>query len=268
MQIQGSRVLITGASRGIGESIARALHAAGATVALAARNEASLRAVSTALGSRTSIHPIDLSEPTQLNGWIDNVEHEIGGPIDILVNNAGIDLVGSFATRSASDVHRIHQVNLLSPIELCRQVLPAMLERGGGHLVNVSSTAATGAFSGLAMYGSTKAGLSNFTRILRHEIQGSGVQTTVVSLGPVLTDMLDEVNAFEPTRKSFDRMRRLQLMPNIKREAVAKQVVSAIAKNKAHVRMPRRAAMYPALAEVPQTLVNLVLKGIDRGYRP
>jgi uncharacterized protein len=256
MQLDGSRVLVTGASRGIGESIARRCAQAGATVALAARDTEKLDALAASLGPNTVVCPIDLSEPAQVDGWIATVEDRIGGPIDVLINNAGLDMVGLLADKSADDVRRIHQVNLLSPIELIRQVLPSMVSRRSGHIVNVSSTAACGGFSGLAMYGSTKAGLSNFTRILRAELKGTGVETTVVSLGPVPTDMLATINEFDPARKAFRRFRRLQLMPNVDRDKVADAVIDAIRSERAHVRLPRRAAIYPAMAEFPQHMVN------------
>jgi uncharacterized protein len=256
MQLDGTRVLITGASRGIGEAIARRCGQAGASVALAARDTEKLDALALELGERAVVCPIDLSDPAQVDGWIATVEDRIGGPIDILINNAGLDMVGLLTDRTADDVRRIHQVNLLSPIELIRQVLPAMVVRRSGHIVNVSSTAACGGFSGLAMYGSTKAGLTNFTRILRAELRGTNVHTTVVSLGPVPTDMLDAVNEFDPARRAFRRFRRLQLMPNVGRDAVADAVIDAIRAERAHVRLPKRAAIYPAMAELPQHLIN------------
>lgn len=259
MQLDGARVLVTGASRGIGEAIARRCHGAGAHVALAARDRPKLEALAAELGARASVHPIDLSDPNAIDGWVGRVEAEIGGPIDVLINNAGLDEVGPLTSKSAEDVRRIHQVNLIAPIELCRQVLPGMLARGSGHLVNVSSMAAVGAFSGMTIYGSTKAGLTNFTRILRHELKGKPIGMTVVSLGPVPTDMLAHVDEFEPVRRAFQRFRRLQMMPNVDREVVADAVVDAIRAGNAHVRLPRRAASYPWIAEIPQMLINVVL---------
>jgi short-subunit dehydrogenase len=259
MQLDAARVLVTGASKGIGEAIARRCHGAGAHLALAARDRSRLDALAAELGSRASVHPIDLSDPGALEGWIGRVEAEVGGPVDVLVNNAGLDEVGPLTAKSADDVRRIHQVNLIAPIELTRQALPGMLGRGSGHLVNVSSMAAVGAFSGMAIYGSTKAGLSNFTRVLRHELHGSPIGLTLVSLGPVPTDMLAHVGSFRPTEVAFRRFRRLQLMPNVDREVVADAVVDAIRADKRHVRLPKRAAGYPMLAEVPQRLIDLVM---------
>jgi uncharacterized protein len=259
MQLDGARVLVTGASRGIGEAIAQRCHHAGAHVALAARSSDALQAMVGAFGSRASAHPIDLAEPSQIEGWIGRVEAEIRGPIDVLINNAGIDETGSFSTATAAQIQRIHQVNLIAPIELCRQVVPAMLARNSGHIVNVSSMAACAAFAGLAPYGSTKAGLTNFTRILRHELHGTNVHTTVVSLGPVESDMLDHVRGHEPTRRAFGRFRRMQLMPFMDRNDVADGVIDAIRSEKGELRLPTRAAAYPVITGIPQQLVNLML---------
>jgi uncharacterized protein len=141
-------------------------------------------------------------------------------------------------------------------------VLPGMLARKHGHIVNVSSTAACAAFSGMSLYASTKAGLTNFTAILRLELKGTLIRTTVVSMGPVTTDMLDAVNEFEPSRRAFARFRHLQLMPNISRETLADAVVDAVRAEKRHVRLPKRAAIYPMLHEIPRRMVEWMLIGI------
>jgi uncharacterized protein len=260
MELNGARVLLTGGSRGIGLAIAERFAAAGANQVLVARNASQLEVVATRLGAQALA--CDLSNRVEVDGLIGRAEALLGGPVDLLINNAGLDEVGLLTDKSAEDVHRIHQVNLLTPIELCRQVLPAMVARKGGYIVNVSSTAACGAFSGMALYASTKAGLSNFTRVLRVELKGTNVGLTDVALGPVPTDMLAGINEFEPARRSFARLRRLQLMPNIGTDRVADAVVDAVRSESRHVRLPRRGAIYPMLHEVPQRMVNLTLMGI------
>src|SRR3954462_3526623 len=201
MELEGSRVLITGASRGIGEAMARRFAARGARVALVARTEPAIKDLAAELDG--TAHPADLSDPHDVRGLIERIEGD-GGPIDVLVNNAGIDELGRFDRKSAEDVERAFRVNLVSPAELCRQAIPGMLERGRGHIVNVSSLAGTAVFPGLVAYSSTKAGLSQLTAGLRAELRGTPLRTTLVELGPIPTDMLDRVQAYEPTRESFD----------------------------------------------------------------
>jgi uncharacterized protein len=260
MELNGARVLLTGGSRGIGLAIAERLATAGAKQVLVARNGALLDEVAQRLGATALA--CDLADPKQVVGLVERAEQLLGGPLDLLINNAGLDEVGTLTDKSAEDVQRIHQVNLLTPIELCRQALLSMEPRRRGYLVNVSSTAACGAFPGMSLYASTKAGLSNFSRVLRLELKEVGVGLTDVAMGPVPTDMLAGIDQFEPARRSFARLRRLQLMPNISTDRIADAVIDAVRSEAKHVRLPRRSSVYPVLHELPQQMVNLVLRGI------
>ncbi len=261
MDLNAKRVVVTGGSRGIGEAIARDLAQRGASLALVARNAELLEAVAASLPDAVAV-PADLGDRAAVAGLIARCEAALGGPIDVLINNAGIDAVGYFADATAEDVERIHQINLLTPIELCRQALASMTVRRTGQIVNVSSMAGSGGFTGMSLYCSTKAGLSNFTGILRRELRGTGIGTTIVELGPIPTDMLAHVTSCPPTEKAFTRMRRMQLLPNVPRERVAKEVVSAIEKNRQCVRLPKRAMAFPVARAFPQRTIDLLLRGI------
>lgn len=252
-------MLVTGASRGIGEATARAFAARGASVALVARDVARLDALADELGGTS--HPADLCDPSLVAGLIESVEAE-GGPVDVLVNNAGIDTVGSFVDNDPDDIERIYRLNLVTPVQLCRQVLPGMLERGRGHLVNVSSLAGVAAYPGMTCYASTKAGLTQFTEILALDLKGLPVGTTVVQLGPIPTDMLEHVNEYAPTRDSFDRGYMLRLIVDIPREQVADAIVAAVEKGRTHVRLPKRALAFPLLAEAPRRISDVLLTGV------
>ncbi len=259
MDISGRRVLITGASRGIGEALARQFAAEGATVALVARSTEAISKLAADLGG--SSHPADLADPVQVATLVHRVEDE-AGPVDVLVNNAGIEITKSFADYDAADVDAIYRVNLLAPVELCRQAIPRMLRRERGHIVNVSSLAGTGVFPGLTAYSSTKAGLTQFTAGLRADLKGLPIGTTVVELGPIPTDMLTHVDDYEPTAKSFRRFYRLRLIVDVPKEKVAEQVVEAVRKGRRHVRIPKRATLFPMLAEAPRRTVELLLAGV------
>ena len=246
MELRGKRVLITGASRGIGESLAHAFAGAGATVALVARTEDALRALAAELGG--TAHPADLSDPTQVATLIQRVEDE-AGPIDVLVNNAGVEAAENFANASNDHLRHITEVNYLAPAELCRQAIPRMLGRGGGHIVNVSSMAGCAAFPGLTAYAASKAALSHLTAGLRADLRGLSIGTTLVELGTVRTDMLAQAEEYEPTAAAFRRGYRLRLFVDVPREKVADEVVEAVQKGRRHVRTPKRAALSPCCAK-------------------
>jgi uncharacterized protein len=127
MHVRGKRVSITGASRGIGESLAHAFVAAGATVALVARSEKILASLAGELGEPPT--PADLSDPAQVASLIPRIEDE-AGPVDILVNNAGTDSAAGFMDAPDDELRRVTQVNYLSPAELCRKVILRMLGPG------------------------------------------------------------------------------------------------------------------------------------------
>jgi uncharacterized protein len=262
MKISGARILITGGSRGIGEALARELHRQGAHLALVARNAELLDRVASELGPHTHAVPADLSDPTQVAGLVARCEGALGGPVDVVVNNAGLDEIGMLADAEAEDVRRIHQVNLLTPIELCRQALPAMLGRNAGQIVNVSSMAGSGAFTGMTLYASTKGGLTSFTGVLNHELRKTGIDVTIVELGPIPTDMLAGIDEFEPARRSFERSAKLQLLPEVDRATVAREIAIAIAKGKHAVRLPKRAAAFPMMRAIPQRTLDLILRDL------
>jgi short-subunit dehydrogenase len=259
MEPAGRRVLITGASRGIGEALAEAFARAGAKVALVARSDGPLKELAGRLGG--TAHPADLADPDQVNGLVERVEAD-GGPVDVLVNNAGIGKAGWFPAASPSDVESLYRLNLLAPVELCRQAIPRMLERGRGHVVNISSIAGAGAFPGLVLYASSKAGLSHFTAILRADLKGLPVGTTLVEVGPVPSDLLDGSHGYRPTHESWQRGYRLGIVADTTKEHLAESVVDAVRRGKRHVRLPRRMIAFPLLAEAPRRLAELILTGV------
>ncbi|MDT5340857.1 MAG: hypothetical protein QOE52_41 [Mycobacterium sp.] len=265
MELRGKRVLITGASRGIGESLAQAFTVAGARVALVARSQSSLESLAAALHG--TAHPADLSDSTQVATLIQRVEEE-AGPVDVLVNNAGIESTASFVDAPDDELRRVTEVNYLAPAELCRQVTPRMLRRGGGHIVNVSSLAGLSVFPGLTTYSASKAALSHFTAGLRADLRGLPIGTTLVELGTVPTDLLAKADNYKPTAKAFQRAYRLGSAVDTPREKVAQEVVKAVLKNRRHVRLPRRSAPFAMLVEVPRRGTEIMLTGLPHQAEP
>ena len=259
MDIRGRRVLVTGASRGIGESIARAFAHEGATVALVARSKDAIERLAEELGG--SAHYADLADATQVAGLIERIEAD-GGPIDALVNNAGRESTDSLWGAPDDELQDVTKVNYLTPAELCRQAIPLMLGRGGGHIVNVSSAAGSVVFPGLVTYAASKAALSHFTAGLRADLRGLPIGTTLVELGPVPTEILAKAKNYRPTDASFQRFYRTHLTVDVPRETVARKVVEAVQKGRKHVRLPRRNAAFPLIAEIPRRTAELLLTGV------
>jgi len=258
VKLDGARALVTGASRGIGEAIARSLAERGAHVALVARSEAPLKELAGELGGLA--YPTDLADPDQVTELLGRVEGD--GPVDVLVNNAGVDEAGWFPSIDPARLTALLQVNLAAPVTLCRAVLPGMLERGRGHIVNVSSLGGVGAFPGLAAYCGTKAGLTHFTSALRADLKGLPVGTTAVEVGLVPTAMGASVTSYGPTRESFDRFYKLHLLVDASTEVIAADVADAIERNRRHVRHPKRALPFPLLTEAPRRIASALLAGV------
>ncbi len=261
MNLQGKRVLITGASRGIGQALAYAFRDAGATVALVARTEATLKELANELGG--TAHTADLSDAAQVATLFADVEEE-AGPVDVLVNNAGEIVVAGFAGAPADELPRVTQTNYLAAAELCRQAIPRMLARNGGHIVNVSSMMGCTNLPGLVAYSASKAALSHFTSGLRVDLRGLPISTTLVELGPIPTDMLAKTKTYKPTAASFRRLHRMGALVGISPEKVARQTVVAVQKGRKHVRLPKRAIGVSLLTETPRRAVEIALLGVPR----
>lgn len=262
MQLRNARVLITGASRGLGRSIAEVAARRGADVAVVARSGDTLEILAKELDGKS--YPTDLTDPDAVGELIDRVEAD--GPIDVLVNNAGIDRVGRFPEASAQEVRDLLQVNLTAPMELCRQLMPRMTARGRGHIVNVSSMGAISTGPGVTLYGTSKAGLSHFTAGIRSELRGKPVGTTLVQIGEVKTDMIDHIRAFGPARRTIERSLRWGMLPPEALEPgdVAEAIADAVERNRRHVILPRRIAVMAKFTEFPRRVSELMLTGIDQ----
>ena len=172
------RVLITGASSGIGASVAVAFARAGATVGICARRQDRLdevlkRCRQWAPDSRR--WAVDLSRLDELDAFAAQAAEELGG-VDVLVNNAGVPKRRLAAELSATDVEGVMTINYFSPVRLTHALLPAMLRQGSGHIINVSSMGAHSAAYRVGAYAASKAALELFTESLYLELGGTGVQ--------------------------------------------------------------------------------------------
>jgi short-subunit dehydrogenase len=265
MDLDGAHVVITGASRGIGAALADEFARHGARCTLVARTADALEAVAERTGGHAV--PADLADPAVVEDLIARIE-AAHGPIDVLVNNAGVDMTGALADMSAEQVERQISLNVLAVTELTRQVLPGMLDRGRGHVVQVSSLAGAGMFPGFAVYGATKAYVTHMTFGLRLDLKGTPIGLTTVETGLVTpTDMADSVLSYEPTAASFRRFYRLGALADVPVTTVATATVRAVEKGTRTVRLPRRAFLFPWLTNAPRRLCELLLVGVPRAER-
>ncbi len=262
MNLNGAHVVVTGASRGIGADLARRFATRGARLSLVARSREPLETLATEVGGRA--FPADLADADVVDGLIAEIE-AAAGPVDVLVNNAGMGTTDLLPSTDEAEIRRTVRVNLEATIMLTRQVLPGMLARGRGHLVVMSSLAGTAGLPGFAVYGATKAGLTNFTAALRVELAGTPVGTTLVAPGPVATEMWDQVERSSDMAPALRRLRRFHLLPSCDPDELARQVVAAVEANRRHVRPGRRLAAMHWLRETPSRSIELLLKGSGAG---
>jgi short-subunit dehydrogenase len=183
----GTRVLITGASRGLGRSIAEAFAWRGATLGLVARTESELHTLVDELPDADhKILIADASDRRQMTSAV-----EAFGDIDVVVANAGVARYLNFADLPLDEAERMTNVNWLGTIYTVQPVLKRMIERGRGSVVVVSSGAGLRAFPQASVYGGTKAAQLVWARALRHELDGTGVDVTIVMPGELETHLHD-----------------------------------------------------------------------------
>jgi short-subunit dehydrogenase len=179
MNLSGRKALLTGATGGLGRAIAVALEARGARLVLSARNAEALATMAATLpGEGHEVAAADLAEP----GAAERLAEEVGS-VDVLVANAGLPAAGRVEDFSAEQVVRALRVNLEAPMLLARALYPAMAERGGGHLVFVSSLSGKAASPRTSIYNATKFGLRGFALGLRPDLSPHGVGVSLVSPG-------------------------------------------------------------------------------------
>ncbi|MHB1863917.1 MAG: SDR family oxidoreductase [Gemmatimonadaceae bacterium] len=193
--LAGRTAVVTGASRGIGMACAATLARAGARLALVARSAEPLRRMAAELGGHAFAVPCDVGDAGAVDAALGALREALGDEApDILVNNAGIFSVQPLEQTSPEDFARALEVNLVAPFLLTRALLPGMKARRGGHIVTIGSIADRAAFPGNAAYAASKYGVRGLHEVLRVELRGTGVRATLVSPGPVDTDLWTPAN--------------------------------------------------------------------------
>jgi 3-oxoacyl-[acyl-carrier protein] reductase len=191
--LTGKTALVTGASGGIGAAIARALHRAGATVALSGTRQAPLDALAEELGDRAHVLPCDLSDAEAVEA-LPKRAAEAMGSVDILVNNAGITRDNLFMRMSDEEWAQVLEVNLTSTMRLCRGVLRPMMKARWGRIVNISSVVGATGNPGQGNYAASKAGMVGMSKSLAYEVASRGITVNCVAPGFIETAMTDKLN--------------------------------------------------------------------------
>lgn len=191
--LSGKTALVTGATGGIGESIAKALYEQGASVALSGRNEIKLQSLKEELGDRAAIFPADLSEDNAIETLIKSVE-EAFGQIDILINNAGLTRDGLSMRMKDEDWQQVLDVNLTAPFKLAQAVQRGMMKRRYGRIVNIASVVGVTGNPGQCNYVASKAGMIGWSKSMAAEVASRGITVNCIAPGFIATAMTEALN--------------------------------------------------------------------------
>jgi NAD(P)-dependent dehydrogenase (short-subunit alcohol dehydrogenase family) len=256
LALDGAAVLITGAGRGIGKATAAEFLARGAGVCIGDLDEGAAVSASKELGEGAHGFALDVRSRDSFARFVADAEEAVGRP-DVLVNNAGIMPLGSFLDEDDETSRRTIDVNLWGPILGMKLVLPGMVDRGRGHVVNVASMMGKLHVPGAAVYGASKYAVVGLNSTVRDELDGTGVTVTAVLPGIVRTELISGI--------SLPR-----LLPAVAPEQVAKAIVDSCRDRPAEVHVPRWFAAYePATALVPRPVIGALRRvlGDDRALK-
>jgi len=255
IELNGARVCVTGGARGIGRATVAKMIGRGATVWIGDRDLAAAQETAKTLGAHA--HYLDVTDEASFKEFLRAASEQ--GPIDVLVNNAGIQLMGRFVDQDLAALQRELAINLGAVLTGTHLVLPEMVQRGRGHVVNVSSMAGKITTPGIATYCASKYGVAALSRAVRAELAGTGVTLTTVMPAATRTDLTAGV--------------RLRLQPTLEPETVAAAIIDSAGHGRGEVTVPRYLAVMGLLEEVIPSQIMWQLKrfvgGADYGaYDP
>jgi len=245
-----SCVVVTGGSRGIGLAIATAARARGARVGLIARSAGDLDRAVKRLGGpidrKIATAVADVSSRTELEGALADLESGLGH-VDVLVNNAGTGAYGRFGQSELDSLERALSINYLGTVYGTRAVLPGMVERRHGHIVNIASVAGRVATPGESAYSASKFAVVGFTQCVAMELRGSGVGITMILPGPV------DLTGYFPSDETYER----PFPPKVPADRVARATLRAVDRRQLEVVVP---PWFRAIAAIQATFSGLVAK--------
>lgn len=261
--IKGQTVLVTGASRGIGVAIATAFAERGLNLVLTARRDVSVAPVAQNLSDRYGItaHPMacDMRNHDQIAALADHCATVLGG-IDILVNNAGIDHTMPFDDRSSSDIVDMIETNLTGPMLLAHAIVPAMIARDGGHIVNIASLAGVMPSAYEEPYNASKYGLVGFTKSLRLSAQDQGWP---ISASAICPGFVSGAGIYEAMKSDYG-ISAPASMGTVSDEKVAQAVIRAVEKDLPDIVIMRgQPRLLAALAIVAPQFFERIIRWSD-----
>lgn len=248
-------VVVTGASSGIGEALAREYLRRGATLTLVARRKDKLEEIVAGEASRCHLVQADLADHEKACDWVDGAQEALG-PIDVIVNNAGVQIVARTVDTSVEDGERLLRLNVLSPFRLTKRVLPDMLARGRGAIVDVASMAGIAPPPAMFYYNASKAALAAASESLRGELRGTGVHVLTVYPGPIRTPM--EAKGRDAYEQTF--LMRF-FTPVGDAATLARKIADGVTSRRARI-------IYPAMNAISRHLPNLTRFVLDRFTPP
>ncbi|MGZ5433868.1 MAG: SDR family NAD(P)-dependent oxidoreductase [Thermoanaerobaculia bacterium] len=254
MELRGKNVVITGASSGIGRATALEMARRGANVVLAARRTARLDEVASecrASGVRAVTVATDVTNPAECRRLID-----VAGEVDVLVNNAGFAIFSSAVEANVDEVREMIETNYLGAFHCTQAVLPRMLARRSGTIVNVSSITGLMGFARMSAYCASKFALTGFTEALRAEVIGSGVRVALVCPGTTNTEFFVKAERGKMPGAS-------RLMLAVKPERVARAVCDAAEDGRYRRILPALAAIYMRFKEFFPRTAHLLFRRVS-----
>jgi short-subunit dehydrogenase len=222
-RIAGKTVVITGAARGIGYATARALLARGARVVIGDRDVAVLESAAQSLGDGVEGYPLDVTDRDSFAVFLDKARGD--GHIDVLINNAGVMPIGAFLEQTEQALRSAIEVNFYGVVTGCQLVLPEMIERGTGHIINVASLAGLMPVPGQTVYAGTKSAVISLSSALADEFATRGIQVSVVMPPFTRTELISGTAETRTNRP-------------VEPAAIAAAIVKTLDKPKTHVTVP------------------------------
>lgn len=248
IELAGAVVAITGAGRGIGRAAAEEFARRGARVCVGDLDGDEVATAASEIGRGTEPFQVDVRSHESFAEFISSAQQSVG-PIDVLVNNAGVMPAGRFLDESDATTSMILAVNVMGPIHGMRLVIPGMIERGRGHVVNVASMLGKTELPGVATYSASKHALVGLTAAVRTELSGTGVTLTTVLPAVVDTELSSGI--------AVPLARIVRVQP----DDVARAIVGSCRSRPKEVAVPRWMGLYPVLRPfIPDVLESLVRK--------